>query len=646
LLAPEKEASKRISLEMPIHRDWPNMSFSTYFRNNLCTTGIVIVVACSLVCSTAVANETKRVMLLHSFGREFKPWRDYGREIRTELERKSPWSLDITDFSLVSARHNAENTEVPFVEYLGALFARHPPDLIISIGAPAAAFVQRHRSHLFPLAPMLFTVVEQRRVRYTKLTDNDAVVAVAHDFPAVIRNILQVLPMTKHVLVVNGNSPLEKFWLEDIKKDFKRFESKVEFIWTNELSFDDLLARAAALPPHSAIFWHLMLVDGAGVVHEGDAGLARLYAVANAPIFSYADTFFGQGIVGGPMHSVREGSQLAAAVAIRILSGEKAGDIKVPPTRFAAPIFDWRELHRWGISESNLPPGSKIFFRDPTAWERYRWQIVTIAAVFLIQAALIFVLFYEHRRRRSAELNARQRMSELAHMNRQATAGEMSASIAHELNQPLGAILSNTEALEMILDSSSPNVAEIKEILADIKRDDRRASEVIRRLRSLLKKSAFETREIDLNETISEVFDFVRVQASARNVTLNSFLAPQSLCVKADRIQLQQVILNLIINGVDATANGPNGQRKVTGSTARLNDSSAEVSISDSGSGIPADKLDKVFEPFFTTKEHGMGMGLSIARTIIEAHGGRIWAENRPEGGTSFRLTLPLATVH
>jgi signal transduction histidine kinase len=237
-------------------------------------------------------------------------------------------------------------------------------------------------------------------------------------------------------------------------------------------------------------------------------------------------------------------------------------------------------------------------------------------------------------------------MAELAHMNRQATAGEMSASLAHELNQPLGAIFSNTEALEMILHSPAPNFEEMKEILADIRRDDRRATEVIRRLRSLLKKSPFETKELDLNETVREVFDFLSVQASARNVTLSGSFTPLMLRLNGDQIQLQQVVLNIVVNGMDAIESAPGGQRRITVMTARTTSRMAEISIFDSGPGVPAEKLSEVFEPFFTSKDQGMGMGLSIARTIVEAHGGRIWAENRAEGGAVFRITLPLAAVH
>ena len=218
----------------------------------------------------------------------------------------------------------------------------------------------------------------------------------------------------------------------------------------------------------------------------------------------------------------------------------------------------------------------------------------------------------------------------------------MSSSIAHELNQPLGSILTNAETAELILKSENPDLGEIKEILADIKRDDQRAGEVIRRLRGFLKRTLFETMDIDLNQIMSEAFKFLFVQASARNVALYLQTAPGELRIKGDPVQLQQVILNLVVNSMDAMTAIPYG-RTVIGRTELNGVSTVEISISDSGPGIPADKLGQIFDPFFTTKDQGMGIGLSIARTIILAHKGQIWAENQSSGGAMFHFTLPLA---
>ena len=232
-------------------------------------------------------------------------------------------------------------------------------------------------------------------------------------------------------------------------------------------------------------------------------------------------------------------------------------------------------------------------------------------------------------------------MAELAHVNRFSTAGELTASIAHEINQPLGAILTNAETADAILNSPSPDIAELKDIVKDILQDDRRASEVIRRMRSLLKKAPFELKNIDLNDVVRETIEFLSALAVARKVELVSVIIPDALPILGDRIQLQQVILNLVVNGIDAMKDTPSENRIISIRTSRV-ENFAQLSVSDRGPGIPEDKLKEVFEPFFTSKAEGMGMGLSIARTIIEAHHGLISAKNRDHGGASFRIRLPL----
>jgi signal transduction histidine kinase/ABC-type uncharacterized transport system substrate-binding protein len=589
--------------------------------------------------SGAAAAESKRVLMLHSFGPRFKPWSTYAETIRSEINRQSRKSVDFVDQSLVNARVSDAQSEAPFVDYLSALYAGHPLDLIIAFGGPAATFVQQHRQRLFPRVPMVVTAVDHRRVQYEKLTENDTVVPVTNDVPAVFENVLHVLPGTKTIAILIGASPIERFWTEELRRELAPLANRVQLKWYNELPFDDILKDVENLPPHSAIFSVLMNVDAAGVVQETGNALNKVASRANAPIFSYDDSYFDGAIVGGPMFSMLEGSRIAATVATRILDGEKAGDIKTPPIKYASPKYDWRQMQRWGISESNLPPGSSIHFRPPTAWETYHWQIVTACAVVLLQGALIMLLLLEQRRRHLAEMDSRQRVMELAHVNRFSTAGELSASLAHEINQPLGAILTNTETAQLMLQSPSPDLGEMKEILADIWRDNRRAGEVVRRLRSFVTKAPFQRQEFDLNDLVVESVEFLSAHARSREITMRSEPTRMPLRIYGDPIQLQQVVSNLVLNAMDAVLDTPRAQRAVTVTTSRGR-RCAEICVADTGPGVPPEVATKIFEPFFSTKDHGMGMGLSIARTIVKAHDGQIDFENR--NGAVFRIRLPL----
>ena len=525
------------------------MAMTVHIRRICATAGLVVFLAASLGCQAGFAAESKRVMLLHSFGRDFKPWSEYAKTIRAELDRQSPWPLDITEHSLVSARFSDENPEAPFVEYLRALFAKRPLDLIVSIGAPAANFVQRHRQQLFATTPMVFTAVDQHRVQYSSLTANDAVVALRINYLSAFENILQVLPDTKDVIVVVGTSPIEKFWKEAIGKEVEPLANRIKLSWTDALSFEALLKQASALPPHTAIFWELMIVDAAGVVHEGDMPLTRLHAVANAPIFSYDESFFGSAIVGGPLLLVADSSRQTAAVAIRILGGEKPGEIRVPPVEFATPVFDWREMQRWGISEKNLPPGSEILFRNPTAWEQYRAYILAVIAAILIQSALIFWLLYEQRRRQRAEILARSTMSELTHVNRMATVSQLSASVAHEVRQPLAGILANAQAALRWLEQA--NVEEARESLNGIVSDGFRASDIITNLRAMFKHDVQEKTLVDINKLVLSVLALVGIDLQKQKIELQTQLDDRIPEVLGNQVQLQQVISNLVMNAIE-----------------------------------------------------------------------------------------------
>ena len=592
-----------------------------------------------LACEIAWAAEPKRVMMLHSLGAQFGPWSEYAKAIRTELLRQAPGPLEIIDHALISARDRDETAESTFVEYLRALYARQPLDLVITLGAPAVGFVQRHRPRLFPVTPMVFTAVEQRRIQYSGLTENDVVVTYVHDFPAFFESILRVLPDTKLLAVVNGQSALERFWDGEIWREAKAFEHRMTFRWYNELSFEDILKDAAALPPRSAIFWELMSIDAAGVVHEGDSALKRLRAVANAPIFSYQGAFFGREILGGPMHSVTHASERTVAAAIRILAGEKAANIKFPVGGFSVARYNWQEMQRWGISESRLPPESEIYFRELGVWEQYRLPIMAILAIIVLQAALISWLIYEHRRRSLAEIRSRNAMTELANMNRLATAGQLSASIAHEINQPITGMVLKANAGLRWMAAEKPDMERIRNVLTDIVGAGHRAGEIVNSVRSMFRKEESAKAAISLNNLVNTVLVLLRADLQKDDVRVEIQLDENLPAVTGDAIQLQQVILNLIVNAADAMRDVPPRVLKVQ--TSQSPSGMVHMSIEDTGTGISAPDRERIFDPLFTTKAAGMGMGLSICRSIIENHGGRIWVSPGVNRGSIFQFELP-----
>jgi signal transduction histidine kinase len=333
----------------------------------------------------------------------------------------------------------------------------------------------------------------------------------------------------------------------------------------------------------------------------------------------------------------------SARIAIRVLRGEPMSSFPPMFVGTQRPRYDWRELQRWNISESRLSPDSVIEFRQPTVWERYRWYIVGALFIFALQAAMITGLLLQRTRRRRVELELQRNRVELAHVTRVATVGELTTSVAHELNQPLGAILSNAEAAEMFLAANPPALDEVRDILADIRKDDQRASEVIRRMRNLLRKHDLAPKSIEINEAVEEVLRLLSIDASARKVAMKFERTAGIPSVWCDPVHFQQVVLNLVLNGMEAMAGLPEEKRQVVVRTGPANNGTVKIVVADSGPGIPVDSLPKLFEPFFTTKKEGMGMGLSIARTIIEAHHGKIWAENNSEVGATFYFTVPVS---
>ena len=245
--------------------------------------------------------------------------------------------------------------------------------------------------------------------------------------------------------------------------------------------------------------------------------------------------------------------------------------------------------------------------------------------------------------RKDAALALQRHRDELAHVTRITTMGELAASLAHELNQPLTAIRSNAQAAQRLLAADPTDVGEMQEILHDIVEDDRRAAEVIRRVRELVRKGSLETTELDLAAIVQDVVQLLHSDAILHNVHIALEMAADAPTILGDRIQLQQVMLNLVLNAFQAMKDAPVNERQVTLWSRYDKGHAMTIAVRDRGVGLGEAQLEKMFQPFYTTKSEGLGMGLAISRSIIEAHGGRLWAQNNPDRGATVYFTVPVA---
>ena len=369
--------------------------------------------------------------------------------------------------------------------------------------------------------------------------------------------------------------------------------------------------------------------------------LQRLVKTSRVPIYGVGGTFMGHGIVGGRLIDFEAQGVRAGELAVRLLRGEQLGPADIVTRNTNTYTFDWRQLRRWGLREDRLPPDSVIRFREPSAWERYRWSFIGALTLVLLESLLIAGLVVQRARRKRAEAEASVQRGHLAHIQRVTAVSELAATLAHEINQPLGAIVSNAEAASRLVDLADPKRAEQLETLGDIIDDGQRASEVIRRLRAMLRTGATEQKPCDVNGLIVEVLGLLQADLARAGVSTELRLREGLPLVRGDAIQLQQVILNLALNAEAAMAEGVDEPRQLTVETAERAPRTVEMCVRDTGVGVKEGDLEDIFKPFVTTKASGLGMGLSISRSIVEAHGGTIRAECNPDRGLTVHVELP-----
>lgn len=564
------------------------------------------------------AAETKQILLLHSFGRGIAPWDAIVASFRTELARASENPVAVYEVSLEAGQAPPSKDQQPFLALLRYRFADVPPAAVVLIGRPAANFYLDNRDKLFPGAPVIISGLDLEYAPAVPLRGGDFVVA-SHDMTAqIVENILQLLPETKRIEVISGDSPLERSWINEGKETFKPFEGRVTFDRLNDLSFEQMLQRLAHLPPHTAIFYFPLIKDAAGVPRDQLSGLASMAEVSQAPIFGYFASELGHGVVGGPTESEADEGLLLASATVRALRGPRAATPTIETVSPEPPVYDWRVLNRWHIDPTHLPANRTIRFRPPSLWEEHRALIMAALAVFAVQAALLIGLLWQRIRRRRAEEAAHTLSGRLidAHEDER-------RRLARELHDDITQRLASLAISAAKLSGADAQPAAV-DISRSIRKELVQLSEDVHGLSYRLHPSVLD--DLGLEEAIKaecervERIDGVRVELDA-DIPRQSI--PKDAALGIYRVA-QEALRNI----------GRHAKASVVQLSVTLKDNGLRLTVTDDGTG---------FEPALQARRLRPSLGHASMRERMRLLGGELEIRSSPGAGTTVLAWVPIA---
>lgn len=612
--------------------------------------GIVLLSVSTLAPKAAAQSATQpaRVLLLFQEQAETQPMVAFAQQLRAAVRDDLATPVEFYQESLDLDRFTGREHSSSLVEYFADKYRGFGIDLVVPVGGRALRFALDHLTKVFPSAPVVFALGASPQIDASALPANvSGRLGVAARFAPTIALARRLQPNAEQVVVVGGAGAADSISVAAAVAAVGRLRDSIPVTLLRGLSLNTTLGKLRQLSPRSIVIFANFRQDHEGEAFDPSDIVGSMARASAAPMYTQLRGYVGEGLVGGAVISFPdEGSRTGRLIA-RVL-GRSPGAPMPPVETIPMPfVVDWRQMRRWELSEKSLPPGTEVLFRDATAWQRYRLVVLTTLGLIIAESLLIGLLLLERRRRKLAqsaaaeqERSADEARRQIAHMGRVALVGELAATLSHELRQPLSAIRANAEVGAMLLARPAADASEAREIFQNIIDDDKRAVEVIEDVRKLLRKEKTVATPVDLNDICRNAVRLLRHDATRRNVRLELSLAPVPPTVVGDPVQLEQVVLNLAMNGLEA-ASAATFERSVM-VRAESGADYAEVVVHDSGPGIPAMMQNHLFEPFFSTKEAGLGLGLVIVRSIVERHNGRVSATNHPLGGAAFCVRLPL----
>ncbi|HKR15417.1 MAG TPA: ATP-binding protein [Pyrinomonadaceae bacterium] len=612
----------------------------------------VILVTLSLPISNTSAQEasaTKRVVVLYWYDKNYPGHVRWDRGFTSALWSTNEGSIEYYPEYLEANRFPGETQSQILRDYLKHKYADRKIDVVVAQSDVSLNFLVKYKNDLFPDTPVVFYSAIRPGADTLAERSNITGVVVFGGFKKTIDCALTIHPETEQVFIISGSLEHDRRFENRARSELKDLEANVKINYLTDLSPAELRQAVARLPQRSLVLYVWQQVhDEQGKLMETADVLASISSLSPVPIYGMSSPLLGQGIVGGYVYTPEAGAARVAEMVRLIAGGRPGRDIPIENVH-TIPMFDWRQLQRWQIAENKLPPGSIVQFRELTLWQQYKWRIVAVVALLLLQTSFIAVLLVERKRRRRAKEALAQLNAELETRIEQRTAAlnaksreleSFAYSVAHDLKAPLRGIDGYSRLL----------LAEHQDKLDDDGRTFlqtiRNSTEEMNRLiDDLLAYSRLERRElttdrIELGPLVNALVEEKRREEIARAVDF--VVNVNGTVVQADASGLIQSLRNYLDNAIKFTGK-TSAPRIEVGSTE--NDLSCVLWVRDNGIGFDMKDRYRIFDIFqrleVTANYPGTGIGLAIVRKAMERMGGRAWAESKPGQGATFYLEVP-----
>ena len=616
----------------------------------LVLTAALIVAGTTLLASVASAQQDaspKRVLVLFWGDKDFPSSVQFDQNFQATLQSAPEGTIEYYSEYMDADHFPGENHSLIMRDYLRHKYADRTIDVVVASGDIPLSFLLKYRSDLFTDAPIVFLAV--RPPATEDLTAGPGITGFIHrsDYSETLDVALKLHPDTERVFVVSGSLEHDKIFETACREELREYETRVSIDYLTDFTPDKLIVKLKSLPKRSIVLYVWQQIRLAyGLIKESREVLDLVTKSSSAPIYGVASWQVGQGIVGGQVRALETTGARTAEMALRIINGERAQDIPVQnvPT---FPMFDWRELKRWGIDENELPPGSILLFKEQSFWEQNRWRVIGVVGLIALQAVLIAVLLVERRRRQRASESLDRLNPELERRVARRTAAldaksreleTFSYSVAHDLKAPLRGIDGYSRLLLEDYADKLDNQGRL--FVQNIKASSEEMNQLIEDLLSYsqIERLQMKPDQIELNTLVETLIEQKKQELAGRDV---QFVLNLNGCtVLADSRALAQAIRNYLDNAIKFTRDAATARIEIG---ARESERDCLVWVQDNGVGFNMKYHEQIFEIFQRLDQDytGTGVGLAIVRRAMERLGGRAWAESEPGRGATFYLEIP-----